>query len=312
MNSEDQLPKQPEVDQSQSEVQPTIQTVEPTQLTQSAYQVPVPQKSGNGLSIVGFILSFIIAPVGLIISIISIVKAKKAGTKSGLSLAGIIIGSIGTVIGAILICLMLLISTRIAEKCVGLGSGSHVIGGVTYKCGDNFNINTNNEAFDPGKTKDYTVVGYMDYTVPESWAYNEDKSANAQYNAYHFDYEDSKSILSVKATGVYDPSTLTFGISHDELIESIEETFGNSYTEETELINGVLWYHVVTNPYSFSQSAGADRFHDEFYFFISEEGSNFYKFQFTLSEDVTSSEKELRSESIEYILDSAVLQKTDE
>jgi len=311
MNPEDQLPQQSEDFQPQPETQPATQPIQPTQFAQSEYQVPVPKKSGNGLSIVGFILSFIIAPVGLIISIISMVKAKKAGTKNGLSLAGIIIGSIGTVLGAILICVMILAAVRLTQKCDELGSGSHVVGGITYECGDFFNINTDKNAFDPGDTEDYMALGYMDYTIPESWAYNEEKSAETQYNTYSFDYNDSKSTLAVKALGVYDPSTLTFGISHDELIESIEATYGDSFTEETELINGVLWYHVVTSSYSFTQSAGADRYHDEFYFFVSEKGSNFYNFFFTLSEDVTDSEEELRSKSIEYILDSAVLQKTD-
>ncbi len=61
-------------------------------------------KSGPGaLRIVGFILAFILAPVGLILSIIGVVK--KDGSK-GLSIAGIII-SIINIIGAVLITLLL-------------------------------------------------------------------------------------------------------------------------------------------------------------------------------------------------------------
>lgn len=61
-------------------------------------------KSGPGaLRIVGFILAFILAPVGLILSIVGVVK--KEGSK-GLSIAGIII-SIINIIGAVLITILL-------------------------------------------------------------------------------------------------------------------------------------------------------------------------------------------------------------
>lgn len=61
-------------------------------------------KSGPGaLRIVGFIFAFILSPVGLILSIIGVVK--KDGSK-GLSIAGIII-SIINIIGAVLLAILL-------------------------------------------------------------------------------------------------------------------------------------------------------------------------------------------------------------
>ena len=62
-------------------------------------------KSGPGaLRIVGFILAFILAPVGLILSIVGVVK--KEGSK-GLSIAGIIIGALNVAVALIItLCLV--------------------------------------------------------------------------------------------------------------------------------------------------------------------------------------------------------------
>lgn len=71
---------------------------QPVQQPAPAYQYyaqpqPVEHKS-SAIAICAFIFSFIIAPVGLILGIIGLVK-KNAGTK-GLSVAAVIIGAIGT------------------------------------------------------------------------------------------------------------------------------------------------------------------------------------------------------------------------
>ena len=62
-------------------------------------------KSGPGaLRVIGFILAFIIAPVGLILSIIGVIK--KEGSK-GLSIAGIIIGALNVAVALIItLCLV--------------------------------------------------------------------------------------------------------------------------------------------------------------------------------------------------------------
>ncbi|MEO6109832.1 MAG: DUF4190 domain-containing protein [Candidatus Saccharimonadales bacterium] len=54
---------------------------------------------GKTLGIVGFILSFVSSLAGLIVSIIALSKSKRAGFTNGLALAGIVIGSVMTVIG---------------------------------------------------------------------------------------------------------------------------------------------------------------------------------------------------------------------
>ena len=53
-------------------------------------QQPV-QKGTNGFAIAGFILSFFGGLLGLIFSIIGLVKAKKEGSPKGLAIAGLVI-----------------------------------------------------------------------------------------------------------------------------------------------------------------------------------------------------------------------------
>jgi hypothetical protein len=53
------------------------------------------QKETNGLAIAGFVCSFLIPLIGLILSIIGLKKSKELNDGKGLSTAGIIISSIG-------------------------------------------------------------------------------------------------------------------------------------------------------------------------------------------------------------------------
>ncbi len=96
---------------------------------------PQPQDPGKTLGIIGLVLSFFTALIGMIISIIAFRSSKKAGFKNTPALAGIIIGAIFTV-GAIIgtIALVAVIG-KVATSCAQLGPGVHVVNGVTYRCG---------------------------------------------------------------------------------------------------------------------------------------------------------------------------------
>jgi glucose uptake protein GlcU len=96
---------------------------------------PQQQDPGKTLGIVGLVLSFFTALIGMIISIIAYRSSKKAGFKNGPALAGIIIGAVFTV-GAIIgtIALVAVVS-KVAADCSQLGPGVHVVTGVTYRCG---------------------------------------------------------------------------------------------------------------------------------------------------------------------------------
>lgn len=59
------------------------------------------------LSIVALVLSFLLPLVGLILGIVALVQAKKAGEKSGMALAATIIGSVLTVLSLIVTAVLI-------------------------------------------------------------------------------------------------------------------------------------------------------------------------------------------------------------
>ena len=64
---------------------------------QGGYYPPIEQP-WNALCIAGFVLSFVFAPAGLVLSIIALVQINRSGERSkGMSIAGIVIGAVGTV-----------------------------------------------------------------------------------------------------------------------------------------------------------------------------------------------------------------------
>ncbi|WP_165968691.1 DUF4190 domain-containing protein [Arthrobacter crusticola] len=92
----------------------------------------------RALSITGLVLAFLISPVGLILSIIAMVKARRSGTGNGLALAGIIVGLLGTVIlvvGAFVVMSLVPNFVELTEQCQGLASGAPVeVDGAKVQC----------------------------------------------------------------------------------------------------------------------------------------------------------------------------------
>lgn len=73
---------------------------------QPPYGPVVPPSKTNGLAIAGFVLAFLIPLLGLIFSIIGLVKAKDHnGNGKGLAIAGIIISGIMLILGTLLVFL---------------------------------------------------------------------------------------------------------------------------------------------------------------------------------------------------------------
>lgn len=103
--------------------------------TYPAYPAPEPSPPGRVLSIVGLVLAFLLAPVGLIISIVAAVKLGKAGAPKGLAIAGIIIGAVITIIEIIGVILLVTVFIGLFSMCADLGPGIWEVGGVTYTCG---------------------------------------------------------------------------------------------------------------------------------------------------------------------------------
>ncbi|MPY11903.1 DUF4190 domain-containing protein [Arthrobacter bussei] len=106
---------------------------------QQGYQGQVTENPGRTLGIVGFILAILIAPVGLIISIVAFVKSRRAKMGNGFALAGIIIGILFTIIGTILIIVIASFTAELTQQlldaCQGQPSGTPVtIQGQSTSC----------------------------------------------------------------------------------------------------------------------------------------------------------------------------------
>ncbi|WP_159620224.1 DUF4190 domain-containing protein [Arthrobacter zhaoguopingii] len=90
------------------------------------------------LSITGLVLAFLISPVGLILSIVALVKARRSGTGNGLAVAGIIVGLLGTailVVGAFVVMSLVPNFVELTEQCQGLASGAPVeVNGAKVQC----------------------------------------------------------------------------------------------------------------------------------------------------------------------------------
>ena len=116
-----------------NQIAPTPQPLQPS--------VPGSADPGKTLGVVGFILAFVANLFGLILSIIALNKSKKAGYKNGLALAGIIISSIGLVLGIIggilFAAIVLTAAGKVAERCSDLGTSSVSIDGKRYVCTSN-------------------------------------------------------------------------------------------------------------------------------------------------------------------------------
>lgn len=115
-------------------------------------------KSGPGaLRIVGFILAFILAPVGLILSIVGVVK--KEGSK-GLSIAGIII-SIINIIGAVLITILLLAGI-LAPQLIKYNNKSNAVSDMQFA--DTIRSSLITAAMDPEVIQKDVIPETSEYT----------------------------------------------------------------------------------------------------------------------------------------------------
>lgn len=103
------------------------------------------ENPGKTLGIVGLICSIIwpISIVGLIISIVAMVKSRKAGMSNGFALAGIIIGAIGVITGVIAIITLIAaagFAQEVIQFCETAGPGPQEFQGQQINCSD-FQLN---------------------------------------------------------------------------------------------------------------------------------------------------------------------------
>ena len=77
---------------------------------QGAYPYPAQQQPNwNGMCVAGFVCSFLISIVGLILSIVGLKRVKQSGEKGqGLAIAGIVISAVRIALAIVLVILMIL------------------------------------------------------------------------------------------------------------------------------------------------------------------------------------------------------------
>ncbi|MCA5893313.1 DUF4190 domain-containing protein [Isoptericola sp. NEAU-Y5] len=97
---------------------------------------PQADNPGKTLGIVGLVLGFLgpLSLVGLVLSIVGMVKSRKAGRSNGVALAGIIVSALvllGTIVLSVVVGTLL---GHVVETCGDLGPGEHYVDGVTYTC----------------------------------------------------------------------------------------------------------------------------------------------------------------------------------
>lgn len=102
------------------------------------YGQPV-ENPGKTLGIVGLICSIIwpISIVGLVISIIAMVKSRKAGMSNGFALAGIIVGAIGVISGVIAVIGLIAVAgftQEVIQFCETAGPGPQEFQGQPIDC----------------------------------------------------------------------------------------------------------------------------------------------------------------------------------
>ncbi|MCA4135513.1 DUF4190 domain-containing protein [Arthrobacter sp. M4] len=103
------------------------------------YEYPRPTTAtvpGKTLGIVGFVLSLLgpLTTIGLILSIVALVQSRKARANNGFAIAGIIIGALGTIAGALILITTIAGLGFIAQQCAELGPGVHYVNNVTITC----------------------------------------------------------------------------------------------------------------------------------------------------------------------------------
>jgi len=90
---------------------------------------------GKNLGIAGLVLTFLVAPIGLILSIMALVKSKRAGFKNGLAVAGIVLSAIFTIISVVILIVVVPLAADLFNQCRDLGPGNHLLdNGITLTC----------------------------------------------------------------------------------------------------------------------------------------------------------------------------------
>ncbi|WEV67908.1 DUF4190 domain-containing protein [Bifidobacterium sp. ESL0769] len=99
--------------QAYGQVPPAVPTMPPTgptgpgavpPVTLQGYYAPAPEQKWNTMCIVGFILSFFMPLIGLVLSVVALVQINHSGEKSKpMAIAGLVIGAISTILSIVFV-----------------------------------------------------------------------------------------------------------------------------------------------------------------------------------------------------------------
>lgn len=231
--------------------------------------------------------------IGIVLGVVSVVFRKKEQEKSSKGKIGKILGIVG-----IIISIFYLFGIFSLFKAIFDYGNSDIKSDYIEQ--DNLEDNI----FEPGITKNYSSLGYMDYVMPECWTYDDALSAQQQYKSYAFRYKDGYSKADINA-GSY-----IHDVDVDDVKNDIISTGWSIANEAKENINGIEWYKMTTKNYSLSGDSHS--YYNIFYFTISKQKTNFYLFNFYVSNDLNLNELESFNESIKYILNNVTLNRYDQ
>jgi len=86
-------------------------------------------------AVVGLVLALVVPPAGAVLSSVVLIRARRTGRKEPAALAGIIIGTIGTLVFIAATLYVLQVLGGQIGACAELGPGTHQQGLFTYECG---------------------------------------------------------------------------------------------------------------------------------------------------------------------------------
>lgn len=89
---------------------------------------------GATIGIAGLVLSFVLAPVGLIVSIVAIVRSRRSGRRNGFAIAGVAVATTLLAGFALLAALIVPPIVDAVQTCADLGPGVHQVGNARYTC----------------------------------------------------------------------------------------------------------------------------------------------------------------------------------
>lgn len=156
--------------------------------------------------------------------------------------------------------------------------------------------------------KQYHILGYMNYLVPECWKYDEITAQKYEYKIDVFRFNDGYSMLDIKAFTAYDMFATEQTPIYDNIKKSVIDVYGFIKDERAMVINGNTWHVFVTDNYV----NNGKKLYNEIYFTTSNLDTNLYYIEAYILDENNLQKSKYISESIKSIIKSATLYKIDQ